>query len=83
MMKRPIPIREITAMADLSVSMLHRALGAFIAEDVETARSLPLEDEQVDDLYKVVYHKLVQMHAALLKRYSLVQSPNYMYIYPV
>jgi len=47
-------------MADLSVSMLHRALGAFIAEDVDTARTLPQEDDQVDELYKVVYHKLVQ-----------------------
>ena len=56
----PIPIREISAMADLSVSMLHRALGAFIAEDVDTARTLPQEDDQVDELYKVVYHKLVQ-----------------------
>lgn len=46
----PVPIREISTMADLAVSMLHRALGAFIAEDLETARALPAEDEQVDEL---------------------------------
>jgi len=56
----PIPIREITMMADMAVSMLHRALGAFIAEDVDVARSLPEEDDQVDELYKIVYHKIVQ-----------------------
>lgn len=56
----PIPIREISTMADLAVSMLHRALGAFIAEDVDVARSLPEEDDQVDELYKTVYRKIVQ-----------------------
>ena len=45
----PIPIREITMMADMAVSMLPRALGAFIAEDVSVARSLPEEDDQVDE----------------------------------
>ncbi|MFZ3070268.1 MAG: phosphate signaling complex protein PhoU [Anaerolineaceae bacterium] len=55
-----IPIREISAMADLAVSMLHRSLGAFIAEDVDLARSLPAEDEQVDDLYNLIYRKIVQ-----------------------
>jgi phosphate transport system protein len=56
----PIPIREITMMADMAVSMLHRALGAFIAEDVSVARSLPEEDDQVDELYNLVYRKIVQ-----------------------
>jgi phosphate transport system protein len=55
----PIPIREIMAMADISISMLHRALSAFIAEDVESAREIPTEDNQVDELYHVVYRKLI------------------------
>lgn len=55
-----IPMREIQSMADLAVSMLHRALGAFIAEDVELARSIPAEDDQVDELYNIVYRKVVQ-----------------------
>lgn len=55
-----IPMREIQSMADLAVSMLHRALGAFVAEDVELARSIPAEDDQVDELYNVVYRKVVQ-----------------------
>ncbi|MFZ3150304.1 MAG: phosphate signaling complex protein PhoU [Anaerolineaceae bacterium] len=55
-----IPMREIQNMADLAVSMLHRALGAFVAEDVELARSIPAEDDQVDELYNIVYRKVVQ-----------------------
>lgn len=55
-----IPMREIQSMADLAVSMLHRALGAFVAEDVELARSIPAEDDRVDELYNVVYRKVVQ-----------------------
>jgi len=47
-------------MADMAVSMLHRALGAFIAEDVSVARSLPEEDEKVDELYNLLYRKIVQ-----------------------
>ncbi len=55
----PIPIREISRMGDLAVSMLHRALSAFIAEDVNMAYRIPKEDDQVDDLYNQIYHKLV------------------------
>ena len=56
----PIPIREISTMADLAVGMLHRALGTFVSEDVTQAYSIPEEDDQVDELYNFVYHKLVQ-----------------------
>ncbi|MEL7645152.1 MAG: phosphate signaling complex protein PhoU [Anaerolineaceae bacterium] len=63
----PVPIREISTMADLAVSMLHRALGAFIAEDLDTARTLPGEDDQVDELYKVIYRKIVQ---------GMIANPN-------
>jgi phosphate transport system protein len=55
----PIPIREISRMGDLAVGMLHRALSAFIAEDVDMAYRIPKEDDQVDDLYNQIYHKLV------------------------
>ena len=58
--ENPIPIREISDMADLAVSMLHRALGAFIAEDAALAHSIPIEDDQVDELYNYVYRKVVQ-----------------------
>ena len=55
-----IPIQEISDMADLAVSMLHRALEAFITEDLETARKIPIDDDQVDELYKRIYHEIIQ-----------------------
>ncbi len=55
----PIPAKEFTQMAELAASMLHRALGAFVAEDAELARAIPDEDAQVDALYNKVYRGLV------------------------
>ncbi len=55
----PIPIREISSMADMAVSMLHRALGAFMAEDVTLAYSIPEEDDKVDELYNYIYRKTI------------------------
>jgi phosphate transport system protein len=55
----PVPIREITQMAELAVSMLHRALGAFIAENPSVAVTIPKEDDAVDGLYNRIYNNLV------------------------
>jgi len=53
------PLVDIPRMAEIGVSMLHRALAAFINEDVETARALPPEDDLVDELYNQVYRELM------------------------
>lgn len=53
------PLIDIPRMADLGLDMLHRALGAFVAGDAETARQIPKEDDQIDDLYNQVYRELV------------------------
>lgn len=53
------PLIDIPRMADLSLDMLHRALGAFVAGDAETARAIPKEDDQIDGLYNQVYRELV------------------------
>jgi len=53
------PLIDIPRMADLSLDMLHRALGAFVAGDVDTARAIPKEDDQIDGLYNQVYRELV------------------------
>jgi phosphate transport system protein len=39
--------------------MLHRALGAFDAEDLQAALALPKEDDQVDDLYLQFYRVMM------------------------
>ncbi|MGC8874696.1 MAG: phosphate signaling complex PhoU family protein [Chloroflexia bacterium] len=53
------PPVDIPLMAQKSVDMLHRALTAFTQEDVEAARALPLEDNEVDALYDQVYRELM------------------------
>lgn len=57
-------LQEIPRMADIGVDMLHRAVGAFVARDVETARSIPPQDDEVDALYQQVYHSLVKQMIA-------------------
>jgi phosphate transport system protein len=53
------PLIDIPRMAEKASNMLHRALTAFINEDVEVARAIPAEDDEVDDLYKQVYRELM------------------------
>ena len=53
------PLIDIPRMAQKGADMLHRALTAFINEDAETARAIPAEDDEVDDLYKQVSGELM------------------------
>lgn len=55
------PLIDIPIMADKATSMLHRALDAFIRRDVELARAIPREDDEVDGLYNQVYNDLIQL----------------------
>ena len=53
------PLIDIPLMADKATSMLHRSLAAFVNEDAEAASLIPLEDDEVDQLYNQVYHELM------------------------
>jgi phosphate transport system protein len=53
------PLIDVPRMANKGVDMLHRALTAFINEDAETAKSIPVEDDEVDALYNQVYRELM------------------------
>jgi phosphate transport system protein len=58
--KPPVkPLIDIPRMSEIAVSMLHRAVSAFINGDTELARTIPMEDDQVDNLYNQVYRELV------------------------
>jgi phosphate transport system protein len=46
-------------MSDLACGMLNRALEAFARWDVDLARSVPKEDEEVDVLYERIYRDLI------------------------
>lgn len=70
----PIPVREISRMGDLAVGMLHRALGAFIAEDVNAANRIPQDDDQVDELYNLIYRKNVE---AMIANPDIIDHSNY------
>lgn len=70
----PVPTREISRMGDLAVGMLHRALGAFIAEDVNMAYRIPQEDDHVDELYNQIYRKNV---AAMIANPEIIDHSNY------
>jgi phosphate transport system protein len=53
------PLIDVPRMAAKGVDMLHRALTAFVNEDVDAARALPVEDDEVDALYNQVYRELM------------------------
>ena len=53
------PLIDIPRMAQKASDMLHRALTAFYNEDMETARAIPAEDDEVDALYNQVYRELM------------------------
>ncbi len=53
------PLIDIPRMANKGVDMLHRALTAFINDDVEAAKALPVEDDEVDALYNQIYRELM------------------------
>ncbi|MGE5072646.1 MAG: phosphate signaling complex protein PhoU [Anaerolineae bacterium] len=53
------PLIDVPRMAQKGADMLHRALTAFVNEDVVTARQIPAEDDEVDALYNQVYRELM------------------------
>jgi phosphate transport system protein len=53
------PLIDVPRMAKKGADMLHRALTAFVNEDVETASKIPVEDDEVDALYNQVYRELM------------------------
>ena len=53
------PLIDVPRMAQKGADMLHRALTAFVNEDIETARVIPKEDDEVDALYNQVYRELM------------------------
>ncbi|MGB8214470.1 MAG: phosphate signaling complex protein PhoU [Anaerolineales bacterium] len=64
----------IPQMAQKDSDMLHRALTAFINEDVETARAIPTEDDVVDALYTQVYRELMKL---VIADPTIVEQSNF------
>lgn len=53
------PLVDIPRMAQKGADMLHRALLAFVNEDIKVAREIPAEDDEVDNLYNQIYRELM------------------------
>lgn len=53
------PLIDVPRMAQKDVDMLHRSLTAFVEENVEAAKAIPIEDDEVDALYNQVYRELM------------------------
>lgn len=69
------PITDLPRMAELTTSMLHRALGAFVAVDVDQAIQIPKEDDHVDDLYNQINRVLLSY---MISDPSTIDRANYL-----
>ncbi|MFN8444699.1 MAG: phosphate signaling complex protein PhoU [Caldilineaceae bacterium] len=69
------PLVHIPKMCDLVTNMLKRSLDAFIAGDVESARSIPKEDDEVDALYNIVNKDLI---ALIVQNPQIIDNANYL-----
>jgi phosphate transport system protein len=69
------PLVDIPRMAEKAQDMLHRALDAFVRQDVALARAIPQEDDEVDGLYNQVYRELMTY---IIADPSIIQQANYL-----
>lgn len=75
--KQPLlkPLIDVPIMAEKTRKMLHRSLDAFVQRDADLAREIPLGDDEVDNLYNMVYNELMTFVAADIKN---IDQANYL-----
>jgi phosphate transport system protein len=69
------PLIDIPRMCDQVLDVLGRALDAFVSQDAEAARAIPLEDDVLDDLYNTVNRHLIEL---ILKNPTIIDHANYL-----
>jgi phosphate transport system protein len=69
------PLIDIPRMAEKVSDVLGRALDAFVHQDLEAARSIPLEDDELDTLYNNVNQHLISM---IVKNPAIIDHANYL-----
>ena len=69
------PLIDLPIMAEKVQSMLDRVIKAFIARDVEAARSIPKDDDEIDDLYTQVYRELMVL---IMSNPKTLEQANYL-----
>jgi len=69
------PLIDIPRMAEKASDMLRRSIQAFVSRNVESARGIPCEDDEVDALYDQVYRELLII---MLGRATAISQATYL-----
>ena len=69
------PLIDIPRMADKAVGMLRRSIEAYVDRDIEGARQVYKDDDEVDDIYERVYRELITY---MLADPSAIQRATYL-----
>lgn len=69
------PLVHMPQMCDIVVRMLRASLDAFVAQDVEQARAIPNQDDEVDALYNTINRELIDIIVANPKH---IDHANYL-----
>jgi len=69
------PLIDVPLMAEKARDMLHRSLDAFIRRDIALAKAVPLDDDEVDHLYNLVYEELMSYVA---RDIGSIEQANYL-----
>lgn len=69
------PLIDIPRMAEKASDMLQRSIQAFVSRNVEAARRIPGEDDEVDALYDQVYRELLII---MLGRATAISQATYL-----
>lgn len=68
-------VAEISQMAEVATGMLHKALGAFVNNDLDAANTIPHEDDVVDELYNQYHHQLIEK---MIEKPEIIDRANYL-----
>ena len=69
------PLIDMPVMADKALSMLQRCMKAFLDRDIETARKICNEDDEVDALYDEIYRELILL---MVENPRLIKDATYL-----
>lgn len=69
------PLVTLPRMCAKAIGMLRRALDAFVAQDLEAARAIPLEDDELDAMYNEINRELLNL---IIADTSRIDACNYL-----
>ncbi len=69
------PLIDIPRMGEKGLSMLERCMKAFVERDIETARNICNEDDEVDALYDQIYRELLLI---MIENPRTIQGATYL-----